>query len=69
MRSMEFVTEDNYRECIKRTCKELELLGYLINRAYNKKDIEYIMKTQKEIEECNKFLGELLEFPKDSSNK
>jgi hypothetical protein len=65
-RSMEYIakciTKDNYKKCIERTCKELEQLGSFINRAYDNADIGAVMKAQKEIEEWNKFLGQLLEF-------
>jgi hypothetical protein len=61
-RSMECVTRDNYKKYIQRMCRELEQLGNFINRAYDNADIGAIMKTQKEISECNEFLGKLLEF-------
>ena len=62
MKSMECVTRENYKKFIQRMCRELEQLGSFINRAYDNKDIGAVMKAQKEINECNEFLGQLLEF-------
>jgi hypothetical protein len=56
------ITKDNYKKYIHKMCRELDQLGNFINRAYDNADFGAIMKTQKEMSECNEFLGKLLEF-------